>query len=95
MEGPIMNIFAGNLLKTITEEDLKKTFEAFGQVTSVTIVRDMFSREPKGFAFIEMPIKVEAIAAITKLNGTALNGKVVKVNEARPKDDHKHGRRRY
>ena len=55
-----MNIFVGSLSSDTTEEDLQKAFEAFGQVKSVTIIKDMFSRESKGFGFVEIQSKAEA-----------------------------------
>ena len=82
-----MNIFVGNLSHETTEEDLQKAFEAFGQVKSVTIIKDMFSRESKGFGFVEIQAKAEALAAINGLNGTMLKGKALNVNEARPRPE--------
>ena len=82
-----MNIFVGNLSQDTTEEDLQKAFEAFGQVKSVTIIKDMFSRESKGFGFVEIQSKAEAQAAINGLNGTMLKGKALNVNEARPREE--------
>lgn len=89
-----MNIFVGNLSREVTEEDLQKAFEAFGQVTSVTIIKDKFTGEPRGFGFVEMPAKAAAQSAITGLNGKELKGRALNVNEARPRsDDHGGGRR--
>ena len=82
-----MNIFVGSLSNDTTEEDLQKAFEAFGQVKSVTIIKDMFSRESKGFGFVEIQSKAEAQAAINGLNGTLLKGKALNVNEARPREE--------
>ena len=90
-----MNIFVGNLSQDTTEEDLKKAFEAFGQVKSVTIIKDMFSRESKGFGFVEIQSKAEAQAAINGLNGTLLKGKALNVNEARPRPEGRKGGRRF
>lgn len=86
-----MNIFVGSLSSDTTEEDLKKAFEAFGQVKSVTIIKDMFSRESKGFGFVEIQSKAEAQAAINGLNGTMLKGKAINVNEARPREEGRRG----
>ncbi len=86
-----MNIYTGNLARDVSEEDLKKAFETHGQVSSVAIIKDKFSGEPRGFAFIEMPTKAEAEAAISGLNGTELNGQTLKVNEARPRSDNRRG----
>ena len=90
-----MNIFVGNLSPDTTEEDLQKAFEAFGQVKSVTIIKDMFSRESKGFGFVEIQSKAEAQAAINGLNGTLLKGKALNVNEARPRPEGRKGGRRF
>ena len=86
-----MNIFVGSLSNDTTEEDLQKAFEAFGQVKSVTIIKDMFSRESKGFGFVEIQSKAEAQAAINGLNGTMLKGKALNVNEARPREEGRRG----
>ena len=86
-----MNIFVGNLSPDTTEEDLQQAFSAFGQVKSVTIIKDMFSRESKGFGFVEIQSKAEAQAAINGLNGTLLKGKALNVNEARPREEGRRG----
>ena len=82
-----MNIYVGNLAREVTQEDLEEAFKAFGQVTSVTIIKDKFSGEPRGFGFIEMPGKAEAQAAIAGMNGKDLKGRPLNVNEAQPKTD--------
>jgi len=86
-----MNIYVGNLSRDITEEDLRKTFEAFGQVASVTIIKDKFSGESRGFGFVEMPDKAEAQAAINGLNGKELKGRTLNINEARPRSEGRRG----
>ena len=80
-----MNIYVGNLSADVTDEDLRKAFEAFGQVTSVAIIKDKFSGESRGFGFVEMPTKAEAQSAIDDLNDQELKGKTLNVNEARPR----------
>ena len=82
-----MNIFVGNLAKEVTEQDLQTLFAECGNVRSVKIIKDLFSGESKGFAFIEMPGNAEAQKAITELNTRDLKGKKIVVNEARPRDD--------
>lgn len=67
-----MNIFVGNLSRDVTEDDLQKAFEAFGQVKSVKVIKDLFSGESKGFGFVEMQAKAEAQSAINGLNGKEL-----------------------
>jgi RNA recognition motif-containing protein len=82
-----MNIYVGNLSYSVTEENLRQAFEAFGQVKSATIVKDRYSGQPRGFGFVEMPERVEAQAAIKNLNGQELLGQRMNVNEAHPRPD--------
>ncbi|MCK4913477.1 MAG: RNA-binding protein [Planctomycetes bacterium] len=82
-----MNLYVGNLLFDVTEADLKKAFEAFGEVTEVRLIMDKFSGKSKGFGFIEMPSKDEAEKAISELNGKDFNGRDLTVNVAKPKTD--------
>lgn len=78
-----MNIYVGSMSYNVTEEDLKEAFEAFGEVESVKIIKDMYSGRSKGFGFVEMPSKAEAQSAIEGLNGNELKGRTLNVNEAR------------
>jgi RNA recognition motif-containing protein len=80
-----MNIYVGNLPYAVSEENLRQTFEAFGQVSSATIIKDKYSGQPRGFGFVEMPDRAEAQAAIENLNGRDLLGQQMNVNEARPR----------
>jgi len=82
-----MNIYVGNLAREVTEDDLREAFEAFGQVSTATIIKDKFTGESRGFGFVEMPSKNEAQTAITEMNEKDLKGRTVNVNEARPKTD--------
>ncbi|MEW6014831.1 MAG: RNA-binding protein [Candidatus Zixiibacteriota bacterium] len=82
-----MNIYVGNLSTDATEDDLRQAFEGFGQVTSVNIIKDKFSGESRGFGFVEMSSKEEALAAISGLNGKQLRDRSLNVNEARPRTD--------
>jgi RNA recognition motif-containing protein len=82
-----MNIYVGNLLFDVTEDQLKELFEPFGQVTEVRLIMDKFTGKSKGFGFIEMPSKEEAEKAIEELNGKDMDGRQITVNEARPKTD--------
>lgn len=86
-----MNIYVGNLAYSVTEEDLKKAFEAYGQVATANVIKDQHSDRSKGFGFVEMPDQTEAQAAISGLNGKDLNGRSLNVNEARPKADKNRG----
>jgi RNA recognition motif-containing protein len=86
-----MNIYVGNLSRDVTEEDLRQAFEAFGEVASVNVMKDKFSGQPRGFGFVEMPSRTEAQAAIIGLNRKELKGRVLDVNEARPRPDRRPG----
>ena len=67
-----MNIFVGNLARDVTEEDLKAQFAPFGEVSSVALIKDKYSGQPKGFAFVEMANKEEGEAALAGLKGKKL-----------------------
>ena len=82
-----MKIYVGNMPYSVTEEDLKQAFEAFGQVESVTIIKDKMSGQSKGFGFVEMGSAEQAQAAISGMNGKDLKGRKLNVNEARPRQD--------
>ena len=79
-----MNIYVGNLASDVKEEELNTLFSQHGKVSSVKIIRDLFSQSSKGFGFVEMPGKAEAQKALTALNTFDLKGKKLVVNEARP-----------
>ena len=86
-----MNIYVGNLSYEATEDDLRQAFEAFGQVASVTIIKDKFTGESRGFGFVEMPTQAEAQAAIAGLNGKDVKGRTLNINEARPRAEGRRG----
>jgi len=77
-------IFVGNLSWEATEEELNDLFAGSGEVTSVKIISDKFTGQPKGFAFVEMATEAEAVKAIEALNGTMLKDRALTVNEAKP-----------
>jgi RNA recognition motif-containing protein len=81
-----MNLYVGNLSQLTTEDELEQAFVPFGQVRSVTIVKDSFNGESRGFGFVEMPVQAEALAAISGLAGKEVGGRRVSVNEARPRN---------
>jgi len=88
-----MKMYVGNLYITVTEDDLKTMFSEFGQVENVNIVTDRFTRQSKGFGFVEMPSNSEADKAIKALNGTELKGQDIKVSQAKPARDKPRRRR--
>lgn len=80
-------IYAGNLSYQMTDEDLRKAFQEFGEVKSVKIIRYPDSGKSKGFGFVEMANDDEADNAIKNLNGKEVLGRSIKVNLARPKGE--------
>jgi RNA recognition motif-containing protein len=79
-----MNIYVGNLAWGVADEELRRAFEGYGQVTTATVIKDKATGKSRGFGFVEMPNSPEAQAAITGLNGADLKGRPITVNEARP-----------
>jgi RNA recognition motif-containing protein len=77
-----MNIYAGNLAYQTDADNLRQAFEAFGEVTSATVISDRETGRSKGFGFVEMPNTAEADAAIKALNGKDLDGRQIRVNQA-------------
>jgi len=90
-----MNMYIGNLAHDVTEDDLRNAFSEFGEVSSVKIIIDKFSGRSKGFGFVEMPNNSEADQAIKALNGKVLNGRSIKVNQAKPRGKSPRRRHRY
>src|SRR5690606_31607394 len=92
LEKDLMNIYVGNLSYRTTEDELRTAFEAYGAVSSTSIIRDRDSGQSKGFGFVEMPSDSEAQAAIDGLNDKEVGGRRLKVNQARPREDSGGGR---
>lgn len=80
-----MNIYVGNLAYSVTQEELQEAFGSFGRVSSVKIIIDRETGNPRGFAFVEMPDNAEAQKALEGMNGYQLQGRALSVNEARPR----------
>lgn len=87
------NIFVGNLSYSTSEHDLQTLFQNYGAVRGASLVTDRDTGRSWGFAFVEMPNDGEANNAIACLNGKSLDGRIVKVIEARPKDEQVFGNR--
>jgi len=79
-----MNLYVGNLPYSVSESDLKDLFSAFGEVTSVKIIKDSYSNQSKGFGFVEMPSNSDGQNAIKELNEKTVQDRKIIVNEARP-----------
>jgi cold-inducible RNA-binding protein len=94
------NLYVGNLSYSTTSADLSELFGAIGEVVSVNLITDRMSGRSKGFAFVEMAEYDAAQQAINELNGKEVDGRTIKVAEARPKRENRGGggdrrRRRY
>jgi RNA recognition motif-containing protein len=77
-------LYVGNLPFSATEDSLKEAFSQFGTVESVTIITDRDTGQSKGFGFLELATKQEAASAITKMHGSEMDGRTLKVSEAQP-----------
>ena len=77
-------LYIGNLPYSVTEQTIQSTFSQLGTVEAINLITDRDSGQSKGFGFIEMRTDAEANAAISKLHGTELEGRPIKVNEAKP-----------
>jgi len=78
-------LYVGNLPYSASETSVREAFSKCGTVSSVSIISDRDTGQSKGFGFVEMSSDAEAQAAISQLNGTSLDGRQIKVNEAKPK----------
>jgi cold-inducible RNA-binding protein len=81
-----MNIYVGNLSYSMSEDELRNAFSAYGDVSSVKILMDRETGRSRGFGFVEMPNQNEAEAAIAQLNGKDVGGRPLRINEARPRE---------
>lgn len=86
-----MNIYVGNLLRSLSETELKEVFQAFGTVQTAAIIKDKITGDSRGFGFVEMPNRDEALKAISGLNGKDLKGRNMTVNEAKPRTEGQRG----
>jgi len=77
-------IYVGNMSYDTTESTLRELFAAHGEVVSVSVITDRDTGRPRGFAFVEMASDTAANAAISAIDGQAIDGRTLKVNEARP-----------
>lgn len=79
-----VKLFVGNLSFQATEEDLRELFQQAGLVETVRIITDQFTGRPRGFGFVEMATGEDANTAVSRLNGTELDGRQIKVEIAKP-----------
>lgn len=76
--------YVGNMSHQITDERLRELFAAHGEVVEVRVVTDHYTGLPRGFAFVDMATEEAARAAISELNGQTVEGRQLRVDEARP-----------
>jgi RNA recognition motif-containing protein len=79
------NLYVGNLSFDTSEDRLREAFEAYGEVASVSIITDRDTGRSRGFGFVEMATDEAASAAISGLDGQDLDGRTLRVNEAKPR----------
>lgn len=82
-----MNIYVGNLSYGMTEDDLQGLFEQYGSVSNVSIIKDRETGRAKGFGFVEMDEQNDGENAIKELDGSDVQGRNIKVNEAKPREE--------
>ena len=80
-------LYVGNLSYNIRDEDLQQAFAQYGTVSSAKVMMDRDTGRSKGFGFVEMGSDAEALAAVSGMNGQALDGRAIVVNEARPREE--------
>ena len=88
-------LYVGNLPFSTTENELQELFSQAGAVQEVTLMQDRFTGKSRGFAFVTMGSEEDAQNAISKLNGQAIEGRPLTVNEARPREPRAPGGRGY
>ena len=86
-----MNIYVGNLSFDTQDSDLRTAFEAFGEITSCSVIKDRMTNRSRGFGFVEMPNKEEALKAIGELDGKNLQGRDISASEAKPREKRDRG----
>ena len=82
-----MNIYVSNLSFNVQDEDLREFFTEYGEVTSAKVIMDKMTNQSRGFGFVEMSDDVAAKKAIAELDQASVEGRTIKVMEARPKED--------
>ncbi|NCB37125.1 MAG: RNA-binding protein [Erysipelotrichia bacterium] len=82
-----MKIYVGNLPYSVRDAELEELFTPYGEVTSANVIIERETNRSKGFGFVEMPSKTDAENAIAQLNNKEINGRGLKVNEAKPREE--------
>ncbi len=81
--GPNVELYVGNLSYDVDEKEMRKAFEHYGKVASARIIKNKFNGKSRGYGFVEMPDRGQAMAAIRALNGNEIKGRRIVVNEAK------------
>ena len=89
-----MNIYVANLSFAVKDEDLRSYFAEYGEVSSAKVIQDKLTNRSRGFAFVEMPDEAAAQKAIAELDGAMVDGRSIKVNVAKPKEERPNNDRR-
>ena len=89
-----MNIYVANLSFAVKDEDLRSYFAEYGEVSSAKVIQDKLTNRSRGFAFVEMPDDAAAEKAIKELDGAMVDGRSIKVNVAKPKEERPNNERR-
>jgi RNA recognition motif-containing protein len=82
-----MNIYVSNLSFAVQDEDLKSYFAEYGEVSSAKVITDKVTGRSRGFGFVEMPDNTAAQKAMTELDGATVDGRAIKVTEAKPREE--------
>src|SRR3954465_8898160 len=82
-----MNIYVSNLSFNVQDEDLREFFAPYGEVTSAKVIMDRMTNQSRGFGFVEMSDEAASKKAIAELDGSSVDGRTIKVMEAKPKED--------
>ncbi len=82
-----MNIYVSNLGYTVQDAELSQLFSGYGEVTSAKVIIDKMTNQSRGFGFVEMPDDAAAGTAIAELNGKTVEGRAIRVSEARPREE--------
>ncbi len=90
-----MNIYVSNLSFNIQDDDLRGFFESYGEVTSAKVITDKITGRSRGFGFVEMSDDSAAKTAISELDGGTVEGRAIRVNEAKPREERSNNNRSF
>lgn len=90
-----MNIYVSNLSFNIQDDDLRGFFESYGEVTSAKVITDKITGRSRGFGFVEMSDDAAAKTAISELDGGTVEGRAIRVNEAKPREERSNNNRSF